>query len=312
MKKFFLFLIICQVLLCACSPTPEAPTETDQTNIADYLPGVSYFNMEFEGMKRFYMVFLPESYSKAEKYPLVIYLHSYGWGAQKGMDYTRFNGVADKFGFMIAYPDARYNWNSGIGDDPDWGTPDNDDVGFINVMLDEINENFNIDERRIYATGYSNGGFMAYKLACQLSHRIAAVASVSGVLSESTLVECDPNRPIPILQIHGTSDGYVSIDGSEGWHSVEETLDFWLQENSCTDMEHEVLEDINTSDESTVERFRYSNCGNESTILFYKVINGGHTWPGADRPGYPAGKTNLDFDASFVIWEFFNDYQMPQ
>ena len=333
-----LALMLFCILLSACGPSPEEqvataaaltaaaasqtpdptveqlpePTDTQETSITSDLPGINYGNMEFDGKKRFYMVFVPEGYSDTEPFPLVIYLHSYGWGAQEGMDYTRLNELGDTFGFMIVYPSARPNWNSGIGDNPSWGTPDNNDVGFIDAMLDKLNEDYNIDEKRIYATGYSNGGFMAYMLACQLSHRIAAVASVSGVLSTSTLTGCDPSHSMPVVQIHGTDDGWVAIDGATGWHSVEETLNFWVQENNCEDMDFTVLEDINTSDDSTVEKISYTNCTDNSNIIYYKVINGGHTWPGADLPGYSAGNTNLDFDASFAIWDVFKEYQLPQ
>lgn len=279
----------------------KAPIET---------PGHVYDNFEFDGEKRFYMVYVPDSYADMEKAPLVIYLHSYGWAAQTGMEYTQFNQIADKYDFLIAYPSAKYNWNSGIGDNPDWGTPDKDDVGFIDAMIDILIEDYRIDAEKIFATGYSNGGFMAYKLACQLSHRIAAIASVSGVFSTSTAFDCHPEREVPLLHIHGTNDAYVPMDGKTGWQSVAETLDFWIQNNGCTETETYNIEDIDQSDECTVEKILYSSCANQSQVIYYKVIGGGHTWPGAGPTGYPAGKTNQDMDAGEVIWNFFADYRL--
>jgi polyhydroxybutyrate depolymerase len=295
----------------APSQTPE-PTETQISIATSEYPGIVYSNFEYDGNKRFHMVYIPDSYSDTEKIPLVIYLHSYGWGAQKGMDYTQLNQVGDDFGFMIVYPSARPNWNSGIGDNPSWGTPDNNDVGYIDTLLDTLNENYNIDEGRIYAVGLSNGGLMAYKLACQLSHRIAAIASVSGVLSNSTLSDCDPLRAIPILQIHGTNDEWVPMNGGEvGWLSVEDTLNFWIQNNNCKDNDSIVLDDMDLTDDSTVEKISYTNCTNNSQIIYFKVIGGGHTWPSAGPAGYPAGATNQDINAGIEIWDFFKDYQLP-
>ena len=327
MKIRFFYCLLISFFLTGCVQDPDLPStqnssptfepiptvsETQEHTISTVQPGLAYYNMEIDGNKRFYMVYIPEGYSNSDLYPLVIYLHSYGWGAQRGMEYTRLDQLADTFGFMIAYPSARPNWNSGIGDNPDWGTPDNDDAGFIDAMIDEISEVYSLDEGRIYATGYSNGGFMAYLLACQLGHRIAAVASVSGVLSMSSLNACDPAHAMPIIQIHGTNDKFVPIDGGLGWLSVEDTIKFWNIENNCTDMDLIVLDDIDPSDDSTVEIISYTNCTDNSNIIYYKVINGGHTWPGADPPGYRAGNTNLDFDASLTIWDFFKDYQLPQ
>ena len=321
-SNYFILIVVMAIVLSGCgsnknqempaapSQTPE-PTETQISITTSEYPGIVYSNFEYDGKKRFHMVYIPDSYSDTEKIPLVIYLHSYGWGAQKGMDYTQLNQVGDDFGFMIVYPGARPNWNSGIGDNPSWGTPDNNDVGYIDTLIDTLNENYNIDEGRIYAMGYSNGGFMAYKLACQLSHRITAVASVSGVLSNSTLSDCDPLRAIPLVQIHGTNDEWVPMNGETGWQSVEETLNFWIQNNNCKDTDSIVLDDMDLTDDSTVEKISYTNCTNNSQIIYFKVIKGGHTWPGADPPGYPAGNTNQDINASVEIWDFFKDYQLP-
>ena len=211
---------------------------------------------------------------------------------------------------MIAYPSGRSNWNSGIEDNSSWPTPDVDDVGFINDLIDILSKSYSIDLERIYATGYSNGGFMAYKLACQLSHRIAAIAPVGGVISTTTLEECNPSRAIPVLHIHGTKDPWVPLDGFSGWHSVEETISYWTNINNCENAETTSLPDTDPTDDSTVERISYTDCTNNSNVIYYEVINGGHTWPGAGPTGYSAGNTNQDFNAGVEIWNFFMDYQL--
>lgn len=185
-------------------------------------------SFEFEGRTRNYMMFLPNNYTGNTNFPLVIYLHSSGWTAQQGMNYTLLNQVADTSDFIVAYPSAVPNWNSGVGDHPASPTPSIDDVGFINALIDTLGNNYSIDLDRVYACGYSNGGFMAYKLACQLGHRIAAIASVGGVLSTSTADNCNPVRTMPVLQIHGTSDLWVPIAGDDGRYSADETLSYGL------------------------------------------------------------------------------------
>ena len=288
---------------------PEPTFEVLSTATVDP-PRTDIGRFEVEGKIRNYVVFLPTNYNGTTNLPLVIYLHSYGWTAQKGMNYTSLNQVADTNDFIVVYPSGRSNWNSGVEDNPSWPTPDINDVGFINALIDTLSINYSIDLERIYATGYSNGGFMAYKLACQLSHRIAAIASVGGVMSTNIAAECNPLRPMPVLQIHGTEDTWVSINGDTGWQSVDQTLTYWIDFNNCVKVDTAILQDTDSTDGSTVEKISYTNCTNNSNVIYYEVINGGHTWPGAGPTGYSAGNTNQDFNASVEIWNFFKDYQL--
>jgi polyhydroxybutyrate depolymerase len=267
-------------------------------------------NFNFEGKPRNYIVYLPNNYTGTTYFPLVIYLHSYGWSAWLGMNYTNLNQVADTADFIVAYPNGFPDWNSGINDNPNWPTPNVDDVGFISALIDTLINNYNIDSERIYACGYSNGGFMAYKLACQLNHRIAAIASVGGVISTNTFTNCTPFRSMPVLQIHGTMDPWVPINGTTGWHSVDQTLSYWINYNNCVQVDTTNLPDLDPNDFCTVEKISYTNCTNNSIIIYYKVINGGHTWPGAGPPGYVAGNTNQDINAGVEIWKFFNNYNL--
>ena len=267
-------------------------------------------SFEFEGRLRNYMVYLPNNYTGSTNFPLVIYLHCYGWTAQQGMNYTMLNQVADASDFIVVYPSAIPNWNSGIGDNPSWPTPNVDDVGFINALIDTMSNNYSIDLERVYACGYSNGGVMSYKLACQLSHRIAAIASVGGVISTSTAESCNPVRTVPILQIHGTSDPWVPINGSTGWYSVDQTLSYWTSFNDCVQVDTTILPDLDPTDGCTVEKVSYTNCSDNSNVVYYKVNNGGHTWPGAGPAGYPAGNTNQDINAGVEIWNFFKNHKL--
>ena len=267
-------------------------------------------SISFDGRLRNYMVYLPNNYTSSTNFPMVIYLHSYGWTAQQGMNYTQLNQVADDSDFIVVYPSGVPNWNSGIGDNPGWSTPNVDDVGFINALIDTMSNRYSIDLERIYACGYSNGGIMSYKLACQLSHRIAAIASVGGVISTSTAESCNPVRAIPVLQIHGTSDPWVPINGSTGWYSVDQTLSYWTNFNDCVQVDTTILPDLDPTDGCTVEKVSYTNCSDNSSVVYYKVINGGHSWPGAGPAGYSVGNTNQDINTGVEIWNFFKNYKV--
>jgi len=292
-------------------PTQEQESVTEAPELTFELSTPIYGSLEFGGQKRFYFVYLPKNYSNSREFPLVIYLHSYGASAEGELNYTMLHQVADTNNFVMVFPSGKYNWNSGIGDLDDYAPPDLDDVGFIKELIELLSNTYSLDLDRVYATGYSNGGFMSYKLACELSDQIAAIAPVGGGLAVSTFESCDPKRPIPIMHIHGTGDAYIPIEGLPGMLSIEETMNYWIEFNECNEMAMELIEDSELTDNSTVEMNAYTECNGGSEIIFYKVIDGGHTWPGAGYAGYPAGNTNQDINASLEIWNFFKDYKLP-
>lgn len=258
-------------------------------------------SFEFEGQKREYMVLTPDTYSGSQKYPLVIYLHTHGNPVEDDWNNIELSQYADSHDFMVVYPRAiRAIWNSGFGDRIGRGGPDVNDVGFIDALIDTLDTNYNLDLERIYTVGWSNGGFMAYKLACQLSHRIAAVAVVGGALSTNTLAECNPHRPVPILHIHGTRASWVPIEGAIGWESVDQTLNFWISFNACEKVEITTLEDLDLTDDLSVEKITYSDCTDNSNVIYFKRIGGGNYWPTA--------RSGLFTEEE--VWNFFKDYRL--
>ena len=163
--------------------------------------------------------------------------------------------------------------------------------------------------------GMSNGGFMSYYSACELSTRIAAIASVTGTMNNAIYDNCNPERAVPILEIHGTADATVPYNGLlfsgsfQTMISTEEVVDFWVNNNNCT-LESELdLEDISISDFSTVTHFKYTGGDNGSSVEHYRINDGGHTWPGSIIP-LPGVVTNQDIIASEIIWDFFNRYNL--
>jgi polyhydroxybutyrate depolymerase len=171
-------------------------------------------------------------------------------------------------------------------------------VGFIDVLIDSIAANYNIDLDRIYACGMSNGGYMAYELACELSSKITAFGSVTGNFMLNSNQVCDQDRDIPIIHIHGTADEVVnyyppSFDGSL---TVGESIDYWSDYNNLT---METIDSINAN----VEKYTYAN---ESSTRFvhFKVYGGGHAWFYGSYWGFHSSEELINFFLEYRLSDF--------
>lgn len=258
-----------------------------------------------DGLIRQYILYIPASYDPATQSPLVLSFHGYSSNAQTNFNYTNFKSIADTAGFILIHPQGTLlngvtHWNVGgltLGSTVD-------DVGFVSNLLDTVSAHYNIDQDRIYSTGMSNGGYMSFLLSCQLSNRIAAIASVTGSMTPQTYNNCNPQHPTPVLQIHGTEDGTVPYDGDPTWtESINDVLQYWVNFNNCN-LTPSVsnVPDINASDGSTVDHIVYSEGDNYVTTEHFKVYNGGHDWPGAWG--------NMDISASEEVWKFLSQYDI--
>ena len=264
-----------------------------------------------DGLERSYILYVPASYTTNIETPLILNLHGYSSNAGQQMIYSNFYPIADEEGFILVHPEGTTDmngfqfWNSGQ-------LSEVDDVGFLSALIDQIALDFNINPNRIYSMGMSNGGFMSYRLACELSDKIAAIASVTGSMSTNQITSCNPDRPVPVMQIHGTADPTVLYEGNSllGIESIDNVISFWVNFNNCnTTAEYYDIPDVNLIDLCTAEHYIYQNGNNDSSVELYKIINGGHTWPGALIP-LTSNNTNQDFNASQKIWDFFNQYDL--
>ena len=268
-----------------------------------------------DGLSRSYILYVPASYDGTQSVPLVLNLHGYTSNSGQQMIYSNFYTIADTEGFILVHPLG----TNDINGDAFWNSDlsiysmDVDDVSFLNTLIDLISSNYNINTDRIYSMGMSNGGFMSYTLGCVLSDKIAAIASVTGSMTEAQIDFCDPQNEIPVMQIHGTADPTVLYEGSSlGFEieSIDNVVSYWVNVNGCnTEPVVNNVPDINLLDLCNAEHYVYSNGTNNSSVELYKIINGGHTWPGAAIPLF-GNNTNQDFNASEKIWEFFNKYDL--
>ncbi len=261
--------------------------------------------LEVDGVKREYILYVPQRYTEGAPVPLVLNFHGYFNSAQQQLAYGDFRTIADREGFLVVHP-------QGLGDqrginhfNVGWGNSTVDDLGFAKALLDKIESEYTINPKRIYSTGFSNGGFMSYRLACELSARIAAVASVSGSITKGQLGTCNPVHPTPILQIHGTADTVVSYDGSQLFEPVDALLAYWVAYNKTASVpEISEIPDSTINDGSTVTYQRYENSENNIAVAHFKIENGTHTWPMAQP------EANFDINASEEIWKFFSQYDL--
>lgn len=281
------------VLLFALLITSELPAQLITRNIL------------VSGNTRIYDLELPSGWTSGSKLPLVMDLHYLGADARDEDTLTRFGAIADMENFIICHPWGQgTNWNAGFNAPYTNGSRD---IEFIQTVIDSIDSEYGVDLSRVYVTGMGQGGFMAHRLACELSGEIAAIATVGASMADSAAFYCTPTRPMPVMLINGTADSVIHYStGNPGfWPSIPDLADFWLTKNGCPVImtNTQMLPDL-VNEGSTITTNQYS-CTNDSEVLLYEVINGGFAWPGASDTLPNSGIINQDINSAVEIWNFF-------
>lgn len=287
--------------------------------------------LEHDGSERQFRIFQPSSHDPNSPLPLVVNIHGFSFDSGFQQESTQMNTVAEREGFIVAYPDALNN---------DW-FPTLDAVAesteFIAAMLDHIESVYSIDEERVYATGFSQGAQLSYALARAIPDRIAAIAPVSGTqpkIDPGVELPLWPDRPVPVLHIHGTADAVSPYDGGIppfgglDWQSAPGEVASWAEHNGCaSNPTDSTLPNLEQADQSSISLVHYSECAEytdssgvarEVETLLYQINHGGHNWPGDSPTSWPPldespwfGTVNQDISASEVIWEFFDRHRLP-
>lgn len=274
-----------------------------------------YETMIVEGRARTYLLNLPPDYysAGAADVPLVIGMHGTGGNARQFERDYGLTKKANSAGFIVVYPEGVQNngvlgvrtWNAGRCCD---FAMENDvnDVLFIRTLIDALVATFRVDAKRVYVTGMSNGGMMAYRLACEMPDKIAAIAAVS-----STMVvdqPCHASRAVPVLHMHSILDAKVPYNGGTGiggyyFPPVDSVLEVWASENNC------VVRDEITND----DRFKlteWSSCDDGVIMQCYLTRDGGHAWPGGQRSGNWGDSPSEVIYATDLLWEFFRQFEL--
>ena len=287
----------------------QAPTPTpvvDPSNIERKLT--------VDGRERKYHFHLPRGYDPKKATPVVVVLHGAMMNGKMMEFFCGMSAQADRSGFIVCYPDGTgtgplLTWNAGSFPVGAANAKRPDDIAFLGKMLDDLGTAANIDAKRVYVAGMSNGGMMAYRVAAEMSDRIAAIASVTGTL---TIDEWKPKRPVSVLQIHGTKDGIVPFTGTKDnpllkFPAIETVVARCAKANGC-DEKPKVTELPQIRDDLKVEKRDYGKSKSGAEVVLYVIEGGGHTWPSRLAPSF-LGKTTFNLDGNEVIWEFFSRHR---
>lgn len=269
-------------------------------NVIDHTNG----QLISSGERREYLLYVPESYDPAKSVPLVINIHGFAQWPANQAEVSQWNQVADEEGFIVVYP-------SGLGFPKRWRVTQTaeDPTGvqielqYFTDLIDKLSGEYAIDPKRIYVNGLSNGGGMSLRLACSLPNRIAAIGGVAGAYLVD-LSECPGG--VPGIFFHGQADKIVPYDGGPSdrfpipFPDIPAFVEEYAFMNGCY-----AIEDLNL-DKDNVKGVRYEGCEPGSDVVFYTILDGGHTWPGgSDLPESITGKTSHEINATRLMWEFF-------
>jgi polyhydroxybutyrate depolymerase len=278
-------------------------------------PGEQVRSIEFEGRTRTYLVHVPRTYDPPRPSAVVLAFHGGGTNAKMMVRFSGLSETANRAGFLVIYPNGSgrnpnfLTWN--VGHCCGHAMRENvDDVGFARAVLDDLDRIASMDATRVFATGISNGGMMAYRLASELSDRIAAIASVAGPVETDTI---RPTRPVSVLHFHGTSDEFVPFGGGRGkkslsqcdFRSVEVSVGLWIASNKCPANGVETSLPNRNHDGTTVAVTSWGPGNDGSEVVLYTIQGGGHTWPGRIPPTAYLGPSTTEISANDLMWAFF-------
>tara|TARA_B100000963_G_scaffold60430_2_gene48315 strand:+ start:4650 stop:5705 length:1056 start_codon:yes stop_codon:yes gene_type:complete len=269
--------------------------------------------MIHDGNAREYIVYIPASYDSSTSYPLLFSFHGGGGTSSDFINTNDLRPIADTAGFIAIYPQAAIDPDDGSFSWLHKAPTTHNDIFFIEAIIDTLSTQYMIDNNRVYACGYSEGGIFSYELGCRLNNRIAAFSSVSGSMlvdafrdSYYDLGICSPVHPTAVLLIPGTNDmsPHSTYSGFQPYYmSADEITTYWSNYNN-TDINPVIsqLPNINTFDGSTVERRVWENGDNCVRVEELKVIGGDHDWPG--------NSGNMDISASVEVWNFVSKFDI--
>ncbi len=261
-------------------------------SVESYAQQIIDATIEFDGKTRAYRLYVPQSYDSTKAAPLILSYHGFTNDIDDQFNRSDFQSLAETNQFLFVTP-------QGLGNPSGWAINNffggrEDDLGFSDALIDKIQEDYNINEKRIYATGYSNGGYFSYRLACELSPRIAAVASVAGSMTGVWINndQCQPQHPTAVLQITGKNDELIPISGGILGKPIVEVMEYWAAYNNADSLPNE----IDLGEEST--RYTWDNGDNGVIAEFIAVGDKAHSWNG--------GNVNT----SEEVWNFFSKFDV--
>lgn len=273
--------------------------------------------MTVDGRKRTYLMHQPLKTTSRERFPLVIVLHGGGATAKRALAISDMCRKADKERFVVVAPNGTgilglpfFTWNA--GECCSFAKRHRvDDVGFVSALIDKLDADGQIDPHRVYVTGESNGGMMAYRLACDLSEKITAIAPVSACMDGK---ESIPNNPVSVMAFNGTADRTIRYDGGMGIAYMSRikvfakpaayATSFWVDKNHCR-------QPAEIKQKGNIIIAQYKDGLEGSEVVLCTIKNGFHSWPGGGRNWLWARKPTREIVATDEMWNFFSRHSKP-
>jgi polyhydroxybutyrate depolymerase len=323
MKKFTCLALTILLFAAGCrfasQPTASPVADGGVPQAGDY-----ELSLSNEGDTRTVVLHLPPAYDGTTQLPLIIVLHGGAGNGEQIQRLTQMDEDADEYGFVVAYPDGSgrleeilFTWNAGHCCGYALANQ-SDDVGLIESLIDNLVSHYAIDPARVYITGISNGGMMAYRAGAELADKVAGIAPIAGSLggqvtaNSQRVVPDAPASPVAVIAFHGMEDEHVLYEGGNAPMAIEdgrvdlsvaESVGFWVEANGC---------DPQPASETQADRNivieTYSGCEGDADVVLVTIVDGGHAWPGASR-GLVSDQPTQDISANELMLEFFLAHQ---
>jgi len=299
MKNPKLYLLLFLALAGLTGITACRQTAATRTPLPTLQPGSYERTLTVKGMARSYLLYVPPNLDNSQPVPVVMGFHGYTSNGASFRDGTGFNAIADANDFLVVYPEGEggdHSWNAG-GCCAGAKGADLEDVAFVRQIVSDLKTIVDVDPKRIYATGHSNGAMFSYRLACEMSDTFAAVAPVAGPLFYSP---CKPKQPVSVIHVHGLVDPVVPFSGgpypgypSMVFPSVDASIAAWVKLDGCTGQ-------VKVEEQGIVTHTAYASCKKGTVVELYAIDGLVHVWPQPDV-----------WLASDTIWEFFAAHPKP-
>lgn len=296
LKNSYVFYVLFIFLMSSCEKNGNNSSVDENDSVI-----VGLFNsvLSHDGLARQFVVYVPTNYNTDTDYPLMINFHGFGGTASDFVETADMRSLAESENFIVVYPQGTLlggypHWNSSAPSSDNKSSVD--DIGFIEALIENISSTYSINENRIYAAGYSNGGFMSYYLACN-STKFAAIGSVAGTMIDDSYQNCNALVPTAMINIHGTADSVVLYEGdSYGSTAIKDVVTWWKNFNSCLN------EDVLTNQNGSIEQQIFYDDSGNPYVQHIKIYDGGHYW--SDKLNFNGKNT------SELIWDFVSQFNL--
>jgi polyhydroxybutyrate depolymerase len=293
--------------VCLLMMLGAAPAAGAQACRSTAATGLIEGSLMVNGRERSFLAYLPASYDGTRPLPVLFVFHGFGSSPENIMGMADFNPLADEQAFIVVYPRATEQpsqWYNGVGVLRPFD--DDRDVQFFDALLAEAISQWCVDAQRVYVVGFSMGGGMAHRLACERADRIAAFGTVAGAFTNIPN-GCNPARPVPVMALHGLADRVVPFEGAGLLlPSVSVWVAEWASRNGCVG--------VPTGEPSFEQGVHFEQCANDAEVILITGAEIGHTWPGTPRPNRASrmgGRDDGSINATQLLWRFLARYTLP-